>query len=176
MRRGGSLDAKDAPVRLEKKMKNTLYFIALALLFASASGCSVEVDGHYPLSGKVNFGGAPLASGQISFQPASENASSSSAAQVVDGKYEISADKGLVPGEYSVVLRVTEGTGKKIQAIDADGQPYEYEETVSYVPEDWGTHSTHTVVVEPKKNVLDFDIPRSDEPVDEPEPSGNPGI
>lgn len=141
-------------------------FLLLAALALCVSGCGGGADGHYPVSGSVNFGGSPLASGRISFQPTGENGASSAATAVVDGKYSISADKGLVPGSYSVIFTITEKTGEKKSYTKLSGEVIEYEETVTYVPPEWGEQSTQTVTVEAKKNVFDFDVPRADTPVD----------
>lgn len=91
-----------------------LFQIAFAFLCVATLGCDAGVDGRYPISETVQFGGEPLANGQISFQPTGGGtALSSSAAQVIKGKFEIPASKGLVPGEYSVVLTATEPSGQK---------------------------------------------------------------
>lgn len=153
-----------------------LFQIAFAFLCLAAIGCDAGVDGRYPISGTVQFGGEPLSNGQISFQPTGGGtALSSSAAQVIKGKFEIPASKGLVPGEYSVVLIAEEPSGQKLQGSDGEGGTFEYDEMVSYVPEDWGRLSKQKVTIEPKKNVFDFDVPRADAPVAEPEATGRPG-
>lgn len=152
-----------------------LFQFTFAFLCLAALGCDAGVDGRYPISGTVKLGGEPLATGQISFQPTAGTALSSSAAQVIKGKFEIPASKGLVPGEYSVILIATEPSGQKLQASDGEGGTIEYDEMVSFVPEDWGRLSQQKVTIEPKKNVFNFDVPRADAPVEEPEASGRPG-
>ncbi|MBR4751367.1 MAG: hypothetical protein IKX88_12925 [Thermoguttaceae bacterium] len=141
-------------------------FLLIAALALCVSGCGGGADGHYPVSGSVTFGGSPLAYGRISFQPTGENGASSAAAAVVDGKYSIPANKGLVPGSYSVVFTITEKTGEKKSYKKPTGEEVEYEETVSYVPPEWGEQSTQTVTVEAKKNAFNFEVPRADTPAD----------
>lgn len=116
-----------------------------------------------------------MQSGQISFQAASEGLQSNSAAQVVDGKYNIPAEKGLLPGEYVVVFQCEEKTGETETINQGGGKTYEVEITRSFVPADWGFESTHKVTVKPGKNVFDFDVPRSDAPVAPPTLSGPSG-
>lgn len=144
--------------------------MSLALL----SGCGVGVDGHFPVSGNVNLGGTPVPKGRVAFQPTSESGGSSASGDIVDGKYSIPAEKGLTPGEYNVIFTIEEPTGKMIEYTDHSGEVYSYEETASYVPLDWGARSTQKVTIEPTRNKFDFDVPRSEEPVEAPGISGNP--
>jgi len=154
----------------------TIYAVGLALVCALIVGCVQSVDGRYPVSGTVKFDGKPMEFGQISFQPVEQGGASSAAAQIADGKFMIPAKKGLVPGEYTVVFQREEPTGNKATATTDKGETFEYDETASFIPEDWGYMSTQKVMIEAKKNSLKFDVPRSPEPVAPPAIMGQGGV
>lgn len=143
-------------------------FLLVAILTCAVlTGCGPDTNGRQSLSGTVTFGGTPMTSGSISFQPTGE-VKSSAAADIVNGAFKISAIQGLLPGEYSVVFTCFEPTGKKIQTTDVDGKPTEVDELVSYIPLDYGQDTTQRVTVVEGKNVFEFSVPRSDRPVESP--------
>lgn len=154
----------------------TLCAVCLALFSVAVVGCAKSVDGRYPVVGTVNFDGKPMDYGRISFQPTDSNGVSSSAAQITKGKFAIPADKGLEPGEYFVVFQREELTGNKLTGTKDNGETFEYDEKGSFIPEDWGYGSTQKVMIEPKKNSLKFDVPRSPEPVAPPPITGLGGV
>ena len=157
-----------------KKFLSTLFCAAFVVGVALCAGCSGAVDGHYSVSGTVKHGGELVEYGRIAFQPTGESGSSSSASPISKGKYEIPAGKGLTPGEYYVIFTIEEPSGETETFVDHKGEETVVEKTVTYVPLDWGARSTQKVEIKPKKNVLDFDVPRAEEPVAPPEISGNP--
>jgi len=154
----------------------TICAIGLALVCAFVAGCTQSVDGRYPIFGTVNFDGKPMEYGQISFQPVEQGGASSAAAQIAEGKFAIPANKGLVPGEYTVVFQREEPTGNKATGTNDKGETFEYDETASFIPEDWGFLSTQKVTIEAKKNTLKFDVPKSPEPVAPPAIKGSGGV
>ena len=151
------------------------FVLLTAIATTALVGCDQAVDGHYGVTGTATFGGKPMESGRISFQPTTDVGASSAAAQITNGKFSIPAAQGLFPGEYSVVFSVEEKTGEKVLVHSDDGDDYEIETTESHVPLDWGERSTQKITIEAGKNVFHFDVPRSDEPVAPPEATGMPG-
>ncbi len=150
----------------------TLCAFGFAAFCALVVGCVQSVDGRYPVSGTVKFDGKPMDYGQISFQPVEQNGTSSAAAQIANGKFDIPAKKGLTPGEYTVIFQRQEPTGKMLIGTKDNGETFEYEENASFIPEDWGFLSTQKVKIEAKKNRLKSDVPRSPEPVAPPPITG----
>jgi hypothetical protein len=153
-------------------MKNFSTSVLLALLAVvplSIAGCGGgSPDGRYPVSGTIMFGGEPMDHGLVSFQPVDPEGKTSSAGRVEKGKYSITGAKTLVPGEYTVVVTCEEVSGETQTFTDAMGKTHSSQKLVTYVPEDWGVFSTHTVTIKAGKNKHDFDIPRNPEPTPPP--------
>jgi len=143
-------------------VRTTKIFVALALLAVSLAsvGCGSAVQGRQPITGSVKIGGEAVAEGLISFAPQAGQAGGMTAGGTIkDGKYEIEALHGLVPGTYVVSFDVQKSTGNTISMPDASGGTMEVEEKVSVVPDDYSLAPTHTVEIKKGKNTLDFDIP-----------------
>jgi len=75
--------------------------VASAFLAGCSGGDELRREA---VSGTVSFKGAPLKKGMIQFQPTSGNETTAGAAGIVDGKYSIDRDEGLVPGKYQVMI------------------------------------------------------------------------
>jgi hypothetical protein len=129
-----------------------LFIIILMLLFFS--GCTnSNPQGRLPIIGEVTLNGQPLESGSISFDPiGSQTERLQSGGQIINGKYEITAPQGLVPGEYQV--RITS------MIIDPNAPPKDSVEPpkmISVVPPEFGSKTTQKVTVEKEKeNRFDF--------------------
>ncbi|MDR1478772.1 MAG: hypothetical protein LBJ00_07500 [Planctomycetaceae bacterium] len=101
--------------------------------------------------------GKPV-NGSIEFEPVgNQKERLQSGGLIVDGKYHIPANKGLVPGEYSVRIVASEeisGTRK----LDQDG----ISETAEYrdiVPPQYGSETKQKITVEKEKNnKFDFNM------------------
>jgi len=119
-------------------------FAALWLL-----GCSHDPLGRHAISGSVTVDGAPLAQGNISFQP-TENQPTSSGAVVTDGKFSVPRESGLVAGKYRVVVNAavpgTEGKAIPVDAQPGDPPPPAKE----LIPPDWNVSSEHIIEVKPE--------------------------
>src|SRR5262249_36981726 len=83
---------------------------ALALgVFLGSCGCAVKDRKvlRQLVSGTVTLDWRPLKSGTIGFQPTSPGLATKVYATIVDGRYSIPAEKGLVPGTYKVIIFAT---------------------------------------------------------------------
>ncbi len=109
-------------------------------------GCGGDPLGRYAISGSVIVDGAPLAKGNISFQP-TDNQPTSSGAVVAGGKFSIPRDGGLVAGKYRVVVNAAvPGTAGKVIPVDAQpGDPPPPAKEM--IPPDWNVSSQHMVEV-----------------------------
>ncbi|MBI3462449.1 MAG: carboxypeptidase regulatory-like domain-containing protein [Planctomycetes bacterium] len=122
-----------------------------AVLFAALwlLGCNRDPLGRYAISGSVTVDGAPLANGNISFQP-TESQPTSSGAVVSDGKFSIPRDSGLVAGEYRVVVNAAV-PGSEGKAIPVDAQPGDPPPPArELIPPDWNVSSQHIIEVMPE--------------------------
>jgi hypothetical protein len=131
-------------------MKRLIFTILMLLFFAGCTNSNPQ--GRLPISGEVTFNGQPLESGSISFDPiGSQTERLQSGGQIVNGKYEIAAPQGLVPGEYQV--RIT----SMIIDPNAPKDPVEPPKMISVVPPEFGSKTTQKVTVEKEKeNRFDF--------------------
>ena len=87
--------------------------LALAGAGVLFSGCGG--DGRQGVVGSVTVDAAPLESGTINFRPAPGNKAASSGAGITDGRFEVPAEKGLMPGEYQVTIQGFRKTGRKVR-------------------------------------------------------------
>ncbi|HWG42313.1 MAG TPA: hypothetical protein VN688_05955 [Gemmataceae bacterium] len=82
----------------------------LCVLVLLAAGCSPK-SGRVALKGTITYQGAAIKEGSIQFEPTDAAQSYSAGAIVKDGDYSIPADKGLLPGKYSVKISAPEARG-----------------------------------------------------------------
>ena len=117
----------------------------LACLLVALVGCSNDPLGRHAVSGTVNVDGAPLGSGNISFQP-TEGQPTMGGARINDGKYSVPRDGGLVPGKYRVSINApVPGTGGGIAEGAMPGDPPAPPKEM--IPADWNTASEHYMEV-----------------------------
>jgi hypothetical protein len=93
---------------------SSLRMIAFLMAVAFIGGCGGN-GGRSKISGTVQVDGKPLKSGIVSFQPAPGNPAPSAGCPVAEGRFEIPASAGLMPGNYLVRVEAFRETGKKIR-------------------------------------------------------------
>ena len=137
--------------------------IGLAVVLASAGGCSDQFDGRMPVSGSVKLHGKPIIDGAIVVFEPLENQGTGGNATVTGGQYEIPRIVGLKPGKY--LVRITAGDGKTaVNPVDS-GQPpgpTGGSNIISkeLVPPGWNVKSGQQITVtKDGENKFDFDIP-----------------
>jgi hypothetical protein len=134
-------------------------FVAIAAAFV---GCNRST--RLPVSGTVTVDGQPLAGGEIAFAPASPGQGNSAGAAIERGKYSISADKGLLPGDYKVLIHAFRGTGKKTwdgmgEPTAPESQKKYVEQLEQYVPTRYNEATELTASIRPgKSNNVNFDL------------------
>lgn len=90
----------------------------MAAMLLSASlllGCSDP--GREPIRGTVTFDGTPVKKGYIQFSPMPGTQSPTTGANIVDGKYEVRASKGLFEGKFQVDIKEWRETEKKTRDL-----------------------------------------------------------
>jgi len=122
---------------------------------AVAGGCSEDPLGRQAVSGTVQFNGAPLKAGNISFQP-TEGQTTYGGATITDGKYSVPQDQGLVNGKYQVSINSpVPGTGGKRAADAMPGEAPALSNEL--IPPNWNVASDHYIEIK-KEGPFTFDF------------------
>ncbi len=108
---------------------------AVVVVVGLVSGCD-SGDGlpRQAVSGTVTYDGKPVKSGNIQFTPADPNMKNpvSGGAPIMNGKYSIDKEVGLVPGKYNVSISSASSeieageTPGSVKALPKEGLPAKY--------------------------------------------------
>lgn len=98
-------------------------FVAVALNGIGCTNRSAPEPLRYPLQGKADYDGRPIANGEILFSPDVEagNSGPGSLAIIKDGKYLLNRNQGIVGGAYVVEITAFHASDPKL--VDAGGEP-----------------------------------------------------
>jgi hypothetical protein len=139
------------------------YFILIFLLFPIFIGCSNNnPQGRVAVRGEVMFDDKPLEQGNISFASiAGTTPMVATGSPIKNGKFSLSAEKGLIPDQtYSVQFRsvvVISETQK--DTVDKRSGMNKEIQTRNILPRKYGTESKETVTATKKSpNVFKFDL------------------
>lgn len=129
--------------------------VCLVMFMVCSVGCGGS-GGLQAIKGVVTLSGKPLDEGVIEFV----SVSSKSGAVITNGKYDIPADHGLMPGTYKVLI--TSGDGKT--PVDSpDGLPGPTGANIvskDRIPPEYNTDTKQSVTVtDSGPNQFDFTIP-----------------
>lgn len=128
------------------------WLLIAALLFSKlACQSSNQVDVH----GEVTLDSVPVDPGNIIFYPEAGTESRNVSAAIVDGKYEIPAQRGPSPGKFKVEISWSKRTGKLVPSADPGIMR---EEIVEKIPARYNTESTLQIEITPGKNRHDFHL------------------
>jgi hypothetical protein len=97
------------------------------MVVATAAGCGDSGDGRLEVSGNVAYQGQPVKSGVIAFIPEGAMVAASGA-PIIDGRYSIPAESGLLEGDYQVSISVPEGGPVVVEEMP--GESVEPKETL----------------------------------------------
>lgn len=118
------------------------------------------------VQGKVTVNGEPLEKGQISFVPFDTSIGPSSGAEIVNGEYEISEEKGPAPGRYQVQIKAFRGTGKMVwDGMGEENNPDKnmVEDMTQYIPKEYNaTSKLEAEIAGGEDNEKDFDLTFAD--------------
>ena len=134
--------------------------LSLAFLLPSLVGCG-ESDKlpREAVSGSVSVEGKPLKSGLITFLPNESNTPTQGGAVVLEGKYTIPKNQGLVPGKYRIIITSPEDKPEVIvdKANNAPGMPPLPAKEV--IPKQYNSESLLSAeVTAGGKNVFEFNL------------------
>ena len=131
---------------------------AFAWLLIVFLGCAPDTGGRVGVSGNVTHQGQPLENGTIQF--VSSDGSQMAGATISDGRYEIPAAQGLLPGEMTVRVSSASETSTPPPAEEAPGDPTAFAPREELIPAQYNSQSTlKTVIESDAQNTFDIDIP-----------------
>ncbi|MBN2296864.1 MAG: hypothetical protein JXM70_30845 [Pirellulales bacterium] len=130
------------------------------LILTVVCGCTTGDSGppRAAVSGQVTLDGQAVESGAIVFMPTKNNTGPTVGAEIHDGRYELSAQKGPVIGSNRVDIRWPRKTGKKLPPPSDGMGGSESDELVEVVPAIYNRHSTLIRDVEQGANTFDFSL------------------
>lgn len=139
-------------------LRRTKQWIAtcLALTGLVLSGCGENEVPRGRVFGSVTVHGTALADGRIRFFPLGDGIGSDS--EIVAGKYEIPAARGLSSGRYRVEVSLLKATGKKVP--NYDGEPGAMmDEIIETISPRYNRNSELVVDYDPSADAqCDFDL------------------
>jgi hypothetical protein len=135
----------------------------LALCLSACSSVGKGTPERQAVSGTVTLKGEPLSDGIIMFIPTSQDVSTQVSVNIVKGRFEVPADKGLLPGKYKVAISSPDGK----TPVDSTEPPGPSGSTGSgnfpsknRIPPEWNENSTIEVEVKAgEPNKFDYAIP-----------------
>ena len=95
---------------MSRSRRTTLIPLLVVVMYA---GCYAG-DGRQPVEGTVTLDDVPMAEAAISFRPAQGTQGPSSGGTILQGKFRVPAEKGLMPGTYQVSIVCMRETGRII--------------------------------------------------------------
>ncbi len=120
----------------------------------SSAGCGDATKAR--LKGNVTFDGRPIEEGSISFLPADGTDSRKASAAVLNGVYDIPADRAPTPGKFKIEISWMRKTGNKIAS--ADPGMGAADETKEAIPAKYNRDSTLVRDLVAGENKLDFKL------------------
>lgn len=104
--------------RAPKWRRTPIFLLALALApLGLLTGCGADTGGRVPVAGTVNLGGEPLERGTIELHPL--EAGTVTGGTIRDGRFEIPANKGAMPGNYEVRIYASDSSGAPVEDPNA---------------------------------------------------------
>lgn len=129
----------------------------LAWLGAGLAGCGPRSD-RLAIGGSVMLDGAPLDKGTIRFTTKGEGQLQTTGALIRSGEYEITSEKGLLPGTYHVELNSPDDAAKPVIVRAQPGGPG-IPVAPDRIPPQYNTESDKSIeVTRDGENRFDFAI------------------
>ncbi len=124
-----------------------------ALLIGVLVGCSKEgPGGRLEVSGTVTYKGTPVDNGTIEFVP-HQGVKTQSGSPITNGRYRIPADRGLMPGDYTVKISSMEPVAVSDEPGGLPGK-----DPKERLPAKYNTKSTLTKEVKKGQTTIDFTL------------------
>lgn len=112
------------------------------------------------VSGSITLDGKPLAIGVISFVPTGETKGPTAGSTIVDGRYQIIADKGVVVGANRISISSKQKTGFKINRFGPPGSSTAgmVDELADVVPSQYNVKTTLVRDIKSGTNEFNFEL------------------
>ena len=101
------------------RFRPLLGLLCACAVVAGPAGCTGGGAKRYAASGEVKWRGQPLDHGGITFLPEDPSLGASGGAMIKDGRYNVPARDGLLPGRYRVMINSADPS----KAPDPDALP-----------------------------------------------------
>lgn len=110
------------------------------------------------LHGRVTLDGDPLATGMIIFTPQDPTFGPETGGNIVNGVYEVPADRGATPGgDYLIRITAMRPSGRMIQnPFDPNGPPLDEDE--QFIPPRYNSATELLISTTTGENQFDFDL------------------
>ena len=130
--------------------------LCCCLLVVGVCGCADSGPKRCAVSGIVTWKGKPLDQGVITFLAEDSALGSGGGDMIKDGRYNIPAKQGLLPGRYKVIISSADPRDK---APDPDSPPGYLPVAKDRIALKYNTKTTLTAEVTPQgQNRFDFDV------------------
>ncbi len=137
------------------------FVVHLSLLLMLLTGGCAQQESRWGVQGSVSVNGAPLKEGRIRFVPQSDQPTAGTSVGIVSGKYVVSREEGLLPGEYRVEIE-DQPWGFAFDdeaALIAYAQKYKKTPPTNRIPARYNKASELTAVIKPDvENHLDYSL------------------
>jgi hypothetical protein len=120
-------------------------WLLMAIGLLAVAGCSKPENPSTPISGTVQFDGAPIQFGEIRFVPIRGTQASTVGGKIRDGHYSLSQKQSLKAGEYRVEVmgyRNPKDPQAEVNLQDADAS------FVQYIPNKYNQNSQTAIAIE----------------------------
>ena len=126
-------------------------FVVLAV--AWLAGCD-SAPKKYKVSGTVTYKGKPIENGMITFR--GDQAGSGAGGAIINGKYDIPAEGGLLPGNYKVSINYPDPKAPQPKPGEPPGP--EAVTPKEMLPNEYNAATKLTAEIKPQDNKVDFDL------------------
>jgi hypothetical protein len=126
----------------------------VVIVIATLAGCGEETGGRLPVSGTIKLKGQPVANGSIFFESEPPASGVFTGGPITDGKYELKASQGLLPGKYIVRISVPESTAQPAEPGGEPGPPVN-----DLVPPEYNVQSKLRYEAKAGSSNFDYDVP-----------------
>ena len=113
---------------------------------ALLGGCGRSDSDRVEIEGTVTLNNNPLEKGLVSFRPQPGTASPSAGAKIVDGKFFVAPEGGLLPGKFRVEITASRPTGQEVRTRFFD-QTVQLQQ--QYIPDKYNTKSQLELIIPP---------------------------
>ena len=125
--------------------------LLLAISLTTIPGC--KDNSRIPVEGTVSINDSPLEDGYLRIY---SNHGPSAGSQIKDGKFQISSEKGVLPGEFRVEITAIRATGRKVRDV---GSAKMVDELLQYLPPRYNSDTElKMTVTEEGPNTSSFDL------------------